>query len=432
MRPLPQGRSDAETMHGYHPLMPHFMRATWVALVLSLAGCTTHPVTDPQVAVVLVSVDGLRPADVTATQMPHLDALANANVRADGMRPSYPALTFPNHYALVTGLRPDRHGIVHNSMADAQLGRFRTADRDAVGTGDWWGGVPVWVSVQRAGANAATMFWPGSEASIAGERPWQWRRYQSDTRAHDNVKQVLAWLDAPAAQRPRFITMYLDQVDEASHDHGPDSAQAAAARQEVDAAIQQLLDGLDKHQLRQRTNLLIVSDHGFETVPPDHVLPVERMAPPTVAEAVSDGQVISFAPLPGKTVDAERLLLGTHDHYTCWRKQDMPKRWHYGTHPRIPAIVCQMASGWDALGERKIAWLRQRPESTRGSHGYDPNLPAMRATFIAAGPAFAQGVRLPVFDNVDVYPLLMRLLHLPPEPNDGDITPLLPALRDTP
>ena len=53
----------------------------------------------------------------------------------------------------------------------------------------------------------------------------------------------------------------------------------------------------------------------------------------------------------------------------------------------------------------------------------------MRATFIAAGPAFAQGVTLPVFDNVDVYPLLMRLLQLPAEANDGDITPLLPALR---
>ena len=55
--------------------------------------------------------------------------------------------------------------------------------------------------------------------------------------------------------------------------------------------------------------------------------------------------------------------------------------------------------------------------------------PQMRATFIAAGPAFAQGVTLPVFDNVDVYPLLMRLLQLPAEANDGDITPLLPALR---
>ena len=55
----------------------------------------------------------------------------------------------------------------------------------------------------------------------------------------------------------------------------------------------------------------------------------------------------------------------------------------------------------------------------RGSHGYDPSLPSMQATFIAHGPAFRRGTRLPAFDNVDVYPLLMRLLGLTPAPNDG-------------
>lgn len=53
----------------------------------------------------------------------------------------------------------------------------------------------------------------------------------------------------------------------------------------------------------------------------------------------------------------------------------------------------------------------------------------MAATFIAAGPAIRAGVVLPAFDNVDVYPLLMRLLGLAPLPSDGDIAPLLPALR---
>ena len=81
------------------------------------------------------------------------------------------------------------------------------------------------------------MFWPGSEAAIDGVRPWQWRRYAEDTRAIDNVQQVLQWLALPANQRPRFITMYLDQVDAASHDHGPSSTQADTARREVDAAI---------------------------------------------------------------------------------------------------------------------------------------------------------------------------------------------------
>ena len=410
--------------------MPAFLRALSLALLLLSAGCATPPPPRHSATLLLISVDGLRPADVNAAGMPALSALADANVRAEGMRPSYPALTFPNHYALVTGLRPDRHGIVHNSMADATLGRFRTSDRAAVESGSWWGGVPVWVSAQRAGLRTATMFWPGSEADIDGVRPWQWRPYRDGTRAADSVAQVLQWLALPASERPRLVTMYLDQVDEASHEHGPDSPQAAAARREVDAAVAQLLRGLRALHLIGATNLLVVSDHGFETIPPGQVLRVEDMAPPGVAEAISDGQVISFAPLPGRTAEAERLLLGRHAHYACWRKQALPARWHYGTHPRIPAIVCQMDAGWDALWPKKYAAAMQRRDETRGSHGFDPDLPSMRATFIAAGPAFRHGVRLPVFDNVDVYPLLMRLLALPPEPGDGGIAPLLPALEE--
>ena len=402
-------------------------------LLFASVGCATRPAPPPPPTVLLVSVDGLRPTDITPAQMPVLNALGDAGVRADGMRPSFPALTFPNHYALVTGLRPDHHGIVHNTMRDATLGSFRTASREAVGTAGWWGGVPVWVSAERAGLRTATMFWPGSEAAIHGVRPHTWRAYADDTRAADNAATVVAWLAVPASQRPRFATLYLDQVDEASHEHGPDSPQAQAARAEVDAALGELLHSLQQRGLRDAVNLVVVSDHGFASVPPDQRIATTDMVPANLAEAISDGQVIGFSPLPGKTAEPERVLLGRHAQYACWRRQELPARWQYGTHPRVPAIVCQMDPGWDALWPGKTEWLQQHQrQQMRGSHGYDPELPSMRASFIASGPAFRTQVTLPVFDNVDVYPLLMRLLRLPAEPNDGDITPLLPALQDSP
>src|SRR5690606_37525365 len=135
-----------------------------------------------------------------------------------------------------------------------------------------------------------------------------------------------------------------------------------------------------------------------------------------------------FNPRAGHRREAERALLGRHDHYECWRKQDMPARWQYGCHPRIPAIVCQMDEGWDALPSAQAA---RRGMGTRGSHGFDPGLPSMRAIFIAHGPAFRQGVTLPGFDNVDVYPLLTRLLGIEPAEHDGEAQTLLPALRDS-
>jgi predicted AlkP superfamily pyrophosphatase or phosphodiesterase len=136
---------------------------------------------------------------------------------------------------------------------------------------------------------------------------------------------------------------------------------------------------------------------------------------------------VGFAPLPGRTIAAEQKLLGAHPHYECWRKNELPARWHYGQHPRVSPIVCQMHEGWDAMTRERVA---KRPrDATRGSHGFDPALPSMRALFLARGPAFRRGVVVPAFDNVDVYPLLARLVGIVPAPNDGSAATLLPALK---
>jgi predicted AlkP superfamily pyrophosphatase or phosphodiesterase len=194
----------------------------------------------------------------------------------------------------------------------------------------------------------------------------------------------------------------------------------------IDASIGRLIDGLQAHGLRDRVNLVIVSDHGMAQVPPGNVVAIEDMVDLRVTDVVSTGQVVGFAPKRGHARDAERRLLGRHPHYACWRKSELPQRWHFGTHPRVPPILCQMDEGWDA-GYRDA--LAKRPAHPRGSHGYDPALVSMRALFIAQGPSFVPGARLPVFDNVDVYPLLTRLLQLPPGEHDGSADVFTPALR---
>ena len=241
------------------------------------------------------------------------------------------------------------------------------------------------------------------------------------------IDDVLVWLDAPPAQRPRLVTVYFEQLDKAGHDHGPDSPQVRRTLGELDAVIGRLRDGLDARGLLDSTDLVVVSDHGMAKVGPGRAIGVEQMIAPSIATVVSDGQSIGVQPLPGREREAEARLLGAHAHYDCYRREELPARWHYGTNPRVPPIVCQMHEGWDALYPQKLA--RRSPEATRGSHGYDPALPSMRALFVARGPSFVPGTRLPAVDNVDVYPLLGRLLDIEAAPNDGDVAPLLPALR---
>lgn len=414
-------------------IRPAHCLAVLTASVL-LAGCQTTAPAPASAAsaevptTLLISLDGFHPSYLTAQLAPNLTALAEAGVRAEWMTPSYPSLTFPNHYSIVTGLRPDQHGLVNNTMEDAQLGSFSLSNREAVGDSRWWQGIPAWVSVERAGLPTATLFWPGSEAAIDGVRPTRWTPFDSNMPINTRVDTVLGWLREPASTRPRLATLYFEHVDSAGHGFGPDSPQARAAVAEVDTAIGRLVDGMRRDGVYERVNLIITSDHGMAAVPAGSVVALEEMASPENARAITGGQSVGFTPLPGRQAQAEAQLLGRHDHYECWRKGELPARWHYGSHPRIPAIVCQMDEGVDARSREHIARFAGRT-GTRGSHGFDPALPSMRAIFIAHGPAFSQGVVIRAFDNVDVYPLLMQLVQVPAAPNAGDIAVFAEGLR---
>ncbi|WP_036208674.1 ectonucleotide pyrophosphatase/phosphodiesterase [Novilysobacter arseniciresistens] len=411
----------------------HRIRVAAVAafIALAAAGCQSLLVRGPasapgadtgpdtaRPALLLVSIDGFRADYLDRGVTPNIARLAADGARARWLSPSYPSLTFPNHYTVVTGLRPDQHGIVNNTMRDAALGRFSLGRQEAVGDGRWWGGEPVWVAAENAGLPTATLFWPGSEAAIGGVRPTRWLPYDGDMTMPARVDTVLGWLSEPAATRPRFATLYFDALDHAGHDAGPDSPGVAATLAEVDDAIGRLLDGLDARGLADAVDIVLVSDHGMAPVPAAQVIALEDMVDPADAQAVSGGPSAGFEPLPGRTAAAEAQLLGRHDHYRCWRKGELPAHWHYGSHPRVPAIVCQTDKGWSTAPRERIA---QWPKTgIRGAHGFDPALPSMRAIFIARGPSIRDGVVVPAFDNVDVYPLLMRLLGLPPAANDGD------------
>ncbi len=392
-----------------------FVRAAWLATLLLLAGCAT---TSPQVApapspLLLISIDGLRADLVGSGALPTVDALAKSGVHAEWMTPSYPTLTFPNHYTLVTGLRPDRHGIVHNNFRDPQLGVFMSKEGSAR-DGRFWQGEPIWSGAEKAGIASATMFWPGSEAEIAGQRPRYWRKFDRNLSPGERVQQVLAWLDLPIAERPRLVTLYFDQFDVAAHATSTFSAESKAALHAIDDALATLLAGLEARGLREGSNVIVLSDHGMSDVRAEDVRYLDDRVDPSLYDVSWWGQITGVAPKAGNTAEVEAALLGRHDHYACWRKTEMPTQWKFGSSPRIPPIVCQADTGWRVM-------LRRHPsqQAVKGEHGFVPEEPQMRAVFIASGPAFRDGTTLPAFDNVDVYPLLAHLLGIAPAPNDG-------------
>jgi predicted AlkP superfamily pyrophosphatase or phosphodiesterase len=408
------------------------LRALVLGLSLLLAACAGNPrpappaaaVSAPAHPVILISVDGLRADYLRRGLTPNISALAARGVTTPAMRPSFPSLTFPNHYTLVTGLRPDRHGIVNNNMDDAVLGRFAMSIKEAVGDARWWnGGEPIWVTAERAGIPTATMFWPGSDAAIRGVRPRNWLPFDGAKPEGERVDQVLAWLDIKP--QAGFATLYFDTVDHEGHSYGPDSAEVNKALTEVDRQIGRLLAGLQARGID--ANIVLVADHGMAQVSDDRRVFLDALIDTAKLKLVAGGAVAAINPAPGQEAAVRAALVKSHPHMTCWDKAAIPAALHYGRNPRVPAIICAAEPGW-------MIWLSlPRPDPSRGPlagmHGYDPADPSMAAAFVAAGPGFRGGVVLPPFDNVDVHPLLLRLLGLPPMATDGNARTLAKALR---
>lgn len=391
-------------------------------IFLALSACSApgiHDARKPYAPLILISLDGYRADYIERGLSPNLTALARDGVHATALRPAFPTLTFPNHYTIVTGLYPDHHGIVNNRMVDPVSGkRFVYSDPKTTADPAWWGSDPLWVSVERQGGHAATMFWPGSDVAIDNVRPEHWLTFDGTMTPPARVDQVLKWLDLPPAERPDFVTLYFEQVDHAAHTFGPASNETNDALRELDAALARLVDGLKQRGLFGAANLVVVSDHGGTASGPDKVIVLDDILDIADIDLVNSGVLAGFAAKPGREPQVESAVLAPHDHMRCWRKSQVPPRLHYGTNARVPPLLCLADDGW-LIFTREFMNRPNRRISV-GEHGYDNDDPNMRALFVAHGPAFRRGLVMPEFDNVDVYPLLARVLRIEPQPNDGN------------
>lgn len=400
-------------------------RALGALLPLALlAGCASGTASQPRPAAkpteaagppvtILISIDGFRPDYLHHGNSPNLDKLADTGL-IGSLRPSFPSKTFPNHYTLVTGLRPDEHGVVNNTMVDPARPDVTFTISDAKQADDpfWWDEAePLWVTAEKQGVRTATMFWPGSTAPIHGTRPSDWRVYDQAMPSAQRVRVVVDWLRRPVTTRPRFVTLYFDAVDTAGHDAGPHGAETAKAVTEVDAAIGVLHE--DLVALHQPANIIIVADHGMADASKERFVDLDKLAPRESYRLVTQGPIVGIDPLPGKEADLAKALVGLKQHMQCWPKASIPAAYHYGKNPRVPAIVCLANFGWE-IGQGSL------PDKVHGDHGFDPGAPDMAAVFIANGPAFPLPRAIPQTDNVNVYPLLARLIGVTPLKNDGD------------
>ena len=372
---------------------------------------------------ILISLDGFRSdyLDLFPAESPTLRSMRREGVTARGLIPVFPSNTFPNHYTLVTGLYPARHGIINNDFFDPATGQFfRFNQPQTIRDSRWWGGEPIWVTAIKQGRKAATAFWVGSDVAIGGIRPTFWREYDSRISFEKRLDEVTGWFRMPAGQRPELIAFYLEDANGAGHRHGPASREVAAAIQLLDTRVALLLESA--RRTGAEPNVVIVSDHGMTATSPQRVALLEEYIDLKAVQVDSEGSVAGLRPLDG---DVEKLMRAARriPHASAYRSEDLPKHFHFSGNPRIAPVWILPDEGWHVVHKATFERLRTRYSHAgyiQGDHGYDPKIPTMHGTFVAHGPAFRRGAEIPEVESVHVYNLLCAVLKLKPAPNDGD------------
>ncbi|XP_069587925.1 autotaxin isoform X10 [Ranitomeya imitator] len=359
---------------------------------------------------IIFSVDGFRASYMKegGKVLPNMNKLRTCGTHSPYMRPVYPTKTFPNLYTLATGLYPESHGIVGNSMYDPVFdANFSLRSREKFNH-RWWGGQPIWITADKQGVKAATFFWP---VAITQQR---------------RVMTVLQWLHLPETERPYVYAIYLEQPDQAGHRYGPFSSELTNQLKDIDGVVGMLMDGLKQMKLHRCVNIIFVGDHGME----------EANCERTEFLTSYLSNVDDFVFLPGslgrmrtknnipkhdpKVIVANLTCKNKDQHFKPYLKQHLPKRLHYAYNRRIEDIHLLVDRMWHVAKKQVDVYRKSSGKcSFQGDHGYDNKITSMQTVFVGHGPSFKFKTKVQPFENIELYNVMCDLLGLKPAPNNG-------------
>jgi predicted AlkP superfamily pyrophosphatase or phosphodiesterase len=423
--------------------------------------------------VLMISIDGMKPeyvtqADARGLRVPFLRSLVRDGVYADGVVGVWPTVTYPSHTTLLTGVSPAEHGIYNNLVFDPQ--------RTFSGAWNWYAQqirVPtLWEVAHDAGLRTASVGWPVSvgAASVDWLIPEYWRTSASQS-LNPSDRDLMAALSRPDAmldqmqrelgpymtgndtsrdgdetktryaldilrkQKPAFMTVHLSSLDETEHEHGPFSAEANQDLEAIDAMVSELADAARAND--PSTVLLVVSDHGFAPITHELNLSLPFVQAGLIQTAINKETntvtISSWKAQPWLAGGMAAIML----HPAANAADD--RQIEQQVHALLQKLAADANNGIAAILDRdEVKKLGGFPDAaflvvlksgyytgasltgnlvnvipgTRGSHGFSPEFPEMRASFFLAGPGIAHHRDLGLIDMQQIAPTVAELLNV--------------------
>jgi len=422
-----------------------------VVVIVGLVGLTcvrpgVRAQRDEARRVVMISIDGLKPSVYTKAgpaKIPTLRRLMQEGAYASGVIGVLPTVTYPSHTTMITGVPPVLHGIYNNRILDPE---------DTSNASWYWYArdikVPTLPGVVKArGLTTAAVSWPVTvDADIdylmpeflgvtvhprwldlmralsrprhlldtyeAQGKPFAWP--MTDTDRTD----LAAWI--VRTYRPHLTLLHIFDTDTAEHDYGPDSPEALAAIEQADANVKKMIDTVEAAGLKDTTDIVVVSDHGF--------LPLQQQLQLNFAfkqagliEVDDKGKIrrwdayyygaggAGFVLLKNPNDAAMRDRVGTllrkiaadpaNGIQTVWNQQELGKM---GAEPRASFGIDMKDGFYTGLGHDVLV----KASSSKGGHGFAPTRPDLHASFIARGPDIGTTGNLGVIRMTQIGPTI--------------------------
>ena len=412
---------------------------------------TSSSQTVPERQVIVISIDGMTPAEYEDTaahglKIPNISAMRAGGCASPGVMATLPASTYPNHTAMVTGVPPALHGVVSNTPIDPfnleNGGWYYYADKIQVPT--------IWQAMRKAGMKTAAVSWPvtvGAEIDylLPEYRPVRTEEDAALMRAistpdlfreaeqvgrDQGRKMGDAWrtaavIDILKTRQPRLLFLHLSDLDEVQHKYGPHTPETHAQLEKIDAEIGHIRAFVAASGKGSNTSWMIVSDHGFLAVS-KQMNPMVALREAGLITTDASGKVTSWKVYPRNSTGS--FFLETKDKgdresaaKATAVMQELAKDSQNGI-ARIDSsedlktmgadpdafLAVEAAPGF-GFGNSIIGALRS-DAGQRGAHGYNPAIAEMHSSLILFGAGVAPCKSLEGAKIVDVGPTAAALL----------------------
>ncbi|XP_050055875.1 ectonucleotide pyrophosphatase/phosphodiesterase family member 5-like [Aphis gossypii] len=384
--------------------------AIFAIAMAGVKAVSRHPVT------VVMSFDGFRPDYIRPDETPTLAQFRDSSSAPPYMRSAFPTKTFVNHFTIATGMHPESHGIFDNHMFDRHNETmYHTYEQyhydDKV--------VPIWMQNEYngEGRHSGVMMWSGSEFPYQGKHPTYTVVYNRSIHWNSRIDTIMTWIENE--NRPaNLVLAYFEEPDKTGHKKGINSQEIKHQIARVEDTVKYMLSQIKYKNLENKINLIILSDHGMDTVTYDRIMFLDDYVSNMTYKSIITGPNAFILPNIGKFDEVyTNLSIGANTSKTFYvfKKHQLPDRWHMKNNPRLNGIIYLLAKPGYAFWYSYFQEILKQTTKEMfrvGTHGYDNDDPQMRALFIGSGPMFKKKFTAQPFDNVDVYPLISHLLAL--------------------